>query len=75
LTQRARLGLKYVDARADKRRKAGTVFVSDKLRKELQSYVKSVPPKALTDKLFYSQKRPQEGWNSNTLVPILSSLV
>jgi integrase/recombinase XerD len=26
-----------------------------------------VPPKAITDKLFYSQKRPVEGWNSNTL--------
>ena len=46
---------------------AGTVFVSDKLRKELQAYIKSVPPKKLTDKLFYSQKRPQDGWNSNTL--------
>lgn len=47
--------------------KAGTVFVSDKLRKELQTYVKAVPFKAVTDKLFYSQKRPKEGWNSNTL--------
>ncbi len=47
--------------------KAGTVFVSDKLRKELQAYVKSVPSKSLTDKLFYSQKRPQDGWSSNTL--------
>lgn len=47
--------------------KAGTVFVSEKLRKELQSYVKSVPPKTLNDKLFYSQKRPIYGWNSNTL--------
>jgi integrase/recombinase XerD len=47
--------------------KAGTVFVSEKLRKELHSYVKVVPPNALEDKLFYSQKRPQEGWNSNTL--------
>lgn len=47
--------------------KAATVFVSDKLRKELQTYVRAVPAKALTDKLFYSQKRPQEGWNSNTL--------
>ena len=46
---------------------AGTVFVSDKLRKELQAYVKSIPPKTLTDKLFYSQKRPNDGWNSNTL--------
>jgi integrase/recombinase XerD len=47
--------------------KAGTVFVSDKLRKELQVYVKAIPAKALTDKLFYSQKRPIDGWNSNTL--------
>ena len=47
--------------------KAGTVFVSDKLRKELQAYVKAVPYKSITDKLFYSQKRPAEGWNSNTL--------
>jgi integrase/recombinase XerD len=47
--------------------KAGTVFVSEKLRKELQAYVRAYPAKALTDKLFYSQKRPSEGWNSNTL--------
>ena len=46
---------------------AATVFVSDKLRKELQAYILAVPFKAVTDKLFYSQKRPQEGWNSNTL--------
>ena len=46
---------------------AGTVFVSEKLRKELQAYVKYAPPKMLTDKLFYSQKRKNEGWNSNTL--------
>jgi integrase/recombinase XerD len=47
--------------------KAGTVFVSDKLRKELQAYVLAVPAKQFTDKLFYSQKRPSAGWNSNTL--------
>lgn len=47
--------------------KAGTVFVSEKLRKELQAYVKAVPCKSLKNKLFYSQKRPTEGWNSNTL--------
>ena len=44
--------------------KAATVFVSEKLRKELQTYVRAVPAKALTDKLFYSQKRPSERWNS-----------
>lgn len=47
--------------------KAATVFVSEKLRKELQAYIRAVPAKELTDKLFYSQKRPSEGWNSNTL--------
>ena len=46
---------------------AGTVFVSEKLAKELKAYIKAMPPKMLTDKLFYSQKRPSEGWNSNTL--------
>ena len=57
----------YLTAEQTKGRKTGTVFVSDKLRKELQAYVKAVPYKSITDKLFYSQKRPIEGWNSNTL--------
>ena len=55
--------------------KAGTVFVSDKLRKELHSYVKAVPPKSLTNKLFYSQKRPQEGWHSPKPVDTFHSAV
>jgi integrase/recombinase XerD len=57
----------YLTAEQTKGKQGGTVFVSEKLRKELQAYVRAVPPKALTDKLFYSQKRPSEGWNSNTL--------
>lgn len=57
----------YLSAEQTKGRKGGTVFVSEKLSKELQAYVRAFPPKALTDKLFYSQKRPEEGWNSNTL--------
>ena len=57
----------YLTAEQTKGKKGGTVFVSEKLRRELQAYVKAIPPKALTDKLFYSQKRPSEGWNSNTL--------
>ena len=57
----------YLTAEQTKGSKSGTVFVSDKLRKELQAYVKAVPYKSITDKLFYSQKRPAEGWNSNTL--------
>ena len=57
----------YLSAEQTKGNKSGTVFVSDKLRKELQAYVKAVPYKSITDKLFYSQKRLVEGWNSNTL--------
>ena len=57
----------YLTAEQTKGSKSGTVFVSEKLRKELQAYVKAVPYKSITDKLFYSQKRPQLGWNSNTL--------
>jgi integrase/recombinase XerD len=57
----------YLSAEQTKGSKTGTVFVSDKLRKELQAYVRAVPYKSITDKLFYSQKRPVEGWNSNTL--------
>jgi len=57
----------YLSAEQTKGRKGGVVFVSEKLRKELQSYVRAFPPKLLSDKLFYSQKRPSEGWNSNTL--------
>jgi len=47
--------------------KAGLVFVSEKLKRELQAYVKAVPPQALSDKLFYSQKNRAEGWSANTL--------
>lgn len=57
----------YLSAEQTKGSKTGTVFVGDKLRKELHTYIRAVPYKVLTDKLFYSQKRPQEGWNSNTL--------
>ena len=57
----------YLSAEQTKGSKGNTVFVSEKLRKELQNYIKTVPPKALTDKLFYSQKRQKDGWDSNTL--------
>ena len=57
----------YLTAEQTKGSMGGTVFVSEKLRKELQAYIRAVPYKEVTDKLFYSQKRPQTGWNSNTL--------
>jgi len=38
-----------LSAEQTKGRKGGTVFVSEKLRKELQTYVKAVPYKEVTD--------------------------
>ena len=56
-----------LDPEQTKGSKSGVVFVSDKLRKELQAYVVAVPMVAPEDKLFYSQKRKRAGWDSNTL--------
>jgi integrase/recombinase XerD len=36
----------YLSAEQTKGRKGGVVFVSEKLRKELQTYVRAFPPKA-----------------------------
>jgi integrase/recombinase XerD len=57
----------YLSAEQTKGSEGNTVFVSERLRKELQAYVAAVPPQALSDKLFYSQKDRARGWNSNTL--------
>lgn len=56
-----------LDAEQTKGRYGRVVFVSEKLRKELHAYVRAVPYKALTDKLFYSQKKEGEGFTANTL--------
>jgi integrase/recombinase XerD len=56
-----------LDAEQTKGRYGRVVFVSEKLRKELQAYVRAVPYKKLTDKLFYSQKKEGEGFTANTL--------
>ena len=45
---------------------ARTVFISDKLRKELQSYVRTIPDVKNSNKLFYSQKG-SDGFTANTL--------
>lgn len=57
----------YLSAEQTKGSKTGTVFVSDKLRKELQSYIANVPAKQLLDKLFYTQKKGGNGFTANTL--------
>lgn len=56
-----------LDAEQTKGRHGRVVFVSDKLRKELHSYVKAHPAKSRQHKLFYTQKREAEGFTANTL--------
>jgi len=44
-----------------------TVFISEKLKKELDLYVKATKFTDPHDKFFYTQKRIDEGFNANTL--------
>jgi integrase/recombinase XerD len=44
-----------------------TVFISEKLKKELDAYVKATKFTDPFDKFFYTQKRVDEGFNANTL--------
>jgi integrase/recombinase XerD len=46
---------------------ARVVFVSDKLRKELDQYAKVYQPKNINCKFFYSQKTESDGFTPNTL--------
>jgi integrase/recombinase XerD len=46
---------------------ARTVFVSEKLRKELTAYIAVTKFSKTTDKLFYSQKAASDGFTANTL--------
>ena len=46
---------------------ARTVFVSEKLRKELTAYIAVTKFNKTTDKLFYSQKAASDGFTANTL--------
>jgi len=46
---------------------ARTIFVSDKLHKELEDYIKTIDVTDITKKLFYSQKRKSDGFTANSL--------
>jgi integrase/recombinase XerD len=46
---------------------ARTVFVSEKLRKELTAYLAATPSLKPKHKLFYSQKVGSDGFSANTL--------
>ncbi len=56
-----------LSAEQTKGNEARVVFVSDKLRKELEQYTKLYQPKNINCKFFYSQKTDSDGFTPNTL--------
>ncbi len=50
-----------------KTNEARTVFVNEKLRKELQQYAKLIASDDSNNKFFYSQKRDSDGFSASTL--------
>jgi len=50
-----------------KGRHSRTVFISERLQRELQKYVKSVPNLTPDAKFFYTQKKGNHGFSANTL--------
>jgi integrase/recombinase XerD len=56
-----------LSAEQTKGNEARVVFVSEKLRKELEHYTKFYQPKNINCKFFYSQKADSDGFTANTL--------
>ena len=56
-----------LSAEQTKGNEARVVFVNERLRKELEQYLKVNKPKDLNTKFFYSQKRASDGFTANTL--------
>jgi len=56
-----------LSAENTKTTEARTVFVSEKLRKELEKYIIIYKPTNHQAKFFYSQKRESDGFTANTL--------
>jgi integrase/recombinase XerD len=54
-------------AEQTKGKEARVVFINEKLRKELQSYIDLYKPITAQSKFFYSQKVNSDGFNANTL--------
>jgi integrase/recombinase XerD len=57
----------HLRAEQTKGRHARTVFVSERLRKELAAYLSATPSLQPKHKLFYSQKANSDGFTANTL--------
>lgn len=56
-----------LSAEQTKGKEARIVFVNEKLRKELEQYIKVYQPKNVSCKFFYSQKAGSDGFSANTL--------
>ena len=61
-----------LDATQTKGKHARTVFVNDRLRKELAAYLKTIPGRAIDQPLFMTQKR--SGFTANVLCQTLNGL-
>jgi integrase/recombinase XerD len=55
-----------LDAEQTKGSYGRVLFVNQKLKRELQTYILAVPYKNITDRLFYTQKRSGVGFTANT---------
>lgn len=56
-----------LSAEQTKGNEARVVFINDKLRKELEQYIRVYKPANRNCKFFYSQKRDSDGFTANTL--------
>ncbi len=56
-----------LSAEQTKGNEARIVFINEKLRKELEQYIKVYQPKNVGCKFFYSQKAESDGFTANTL--------
>jgi integrase/recombinase XerD len=57
----------HLTAQQTKGNKGRTVFVNDRLRKELESYIATYKPINTNRRFFYSQKVTSDGFTANTL--------
>jgi len=64
----------YLSPLATKGNKGRYVYVSSKLKQEIQRYIAAVPPKHTHNKLFYSQKGAIEGFSPNTIAQLFGQI-
>jgi integrase/recombinase XerD len=63
-----------LSAEQTKGRHARTVFLSERLRREINTYLRAVPANNPERALFYTQKNPLRGFTANTLAQFFLGL-